>query len=121
MAATAGKGGALTADNITVLIQSWSLDISVDMLEITAYSDAGVEKNLVGVKRWTATATGPYDATNTADVGDILTNVLFEVTDGSARWTGASAFITSMNPTSDVQGVNMMTYGITGNGTLVYS
>lgn len=118
MAATAGKGGSWTADNITVLIQDWTLDYAADMLEITSFSDAGVEKNIVGIKRWNGTMTGPLDATNTADVGDVLTTVLFEVVDGGVNWSGASAFIESISDVVNTQGVNMRTYGIKGNGIL---
>lgn len=118
MAATAGKGGSWTADNITVLIQSWTLDYSVDLPEITSFSDAGVEKSLPTIKRWSATLTGPLDATNTADVGDVLTTVLFEVVDAGSNWSGAKAFIERITDTVDTQGVNMRTYDIKGDGIL---
>lgn len=118
MAATAGKNASWTADNITVLIANWTLDYAVDMLEITSFSDAGVEKNLPGIKRWSGTLSGPLDATNTADVGDVLTTVLFEVVDAGVKWSGASAFIERITDTVDTQGVNMRAYDIKGNGIL---
>jgi len=116
MAATAGKGGNFTYSGITVLIQSWTLDYAGDMLEITAFSDAGVEKSIVGIKRWSATATGPLDDTNTADVGDTATVTLFVVA-GGVNWAG-TAWIESISDSVDTQGVNMRTYGLKGNGTL---
>jgi hypothetical protein len=116
MAATAGKGGSMSYSGITVLIQSWTLDYAADMLEITAFSDAGVEKSIVGIKRWTATATGPLDSTNTADVGDTATLTLY-VVDSGVNWAG-TAWIESISDSVDVQGVNMRTYNFKGNGTL---
>lgn len=116
MAATAGKGGNFTYSNITVLIQAWTLDYAADMLEITAFSDAGVEKSIVGIKRWTATGTGPLDATNTADVGDTGTLTLFVIAAG-VNWAG-TAWIESISDSVDTQGVNMRTYNFKGNGTL---
>lgn len=118
MAATAGKGGSWTATDITVLIANWTLDYTIDMLEITSFSDAGVEKNLGGVSRWTATLAGPFDATNTADVGDTITTILFEIVDGGSNWSGASAIINQISDSVDTQGVNTRTYSITGNGVL---
>ncbi len=116
MAATAGKNGRLVFDNITVLIQGWTLDYAADMLEITAFSDAGVEKSIVGIKRWTATATGLLDATNTADVGDSAT-VELEIVSGGAEWQG-TAWLESISDGVDTQGVNIRTYNFKGNGTL---
>lgn len=116
MAATAGKGGNFTYSNITVLIQSWTLDYAADMLEVTAFSDAGVEMSIVGIKRWTCTAIGPTDATNTADVGDTATVTLFVVA-GGVNWTG-TAWIESISDSTDTQGVNMRTYTFKGNGAL---
>lgn len=117
MAATAGKGGNFTYANITVLIQSWTLDYAADMLEITAFSHAGVETSIVGIKRWTATATGPLDATNTADVGDGPVTATFFVVAGGVNWSG-DAWIESISDSVDTQGVNTRTYTLKGNTAL---
>lgn len=116
MAATAGKGGSWTFANITVLVQSWTLEYNEDDLETTAFADAGVEKSIGGIKRWTATATGPLDSTNTADVGDETTLTLFVVS-GGVNWAG-NARINGISDSVDTQGVNMRTYSFKGNGTL---
>ncbi len=116
MAATAGKGGNFTFSNITVLQQSWTLDYTADMLEITAFSDAGVEKSLVGIKRWSGTVTTLLDATNTADVGDSATATFFVVA-GGVNWAG-TAIIEGISDGVDTQGANVRTYTLKGNGIL---
>lgn len=116
MAATAGKGGNFTYSGITVLSQSWTLDYGADILEITAFSDAGVEKSIIGIKRWSATVTTLLDSTNTADVGDTATATFFVVA-GGVNWAG-TAWIESIIDSVDTQGVNIRTYGLKGNGTL---
>jgi len=116
MAATAGKGGNFTYPNITTGVQSFTLDYAADMLETTAFADAGVEASIVGIKRWTAIGVAHLDATNTADVGDTGTLVGFVVA-GGVNWTG-TAWIESISDGVDTQGVNIRTYNFKGNGTL---
>ncbi len=116
MAATSGKNGNFTFSGITVLIQNWTVSYSQDDLETTAYSDAGVEKSIGGIKRWTATATGPLDATNTADLGDEGTATFYVVAAG-VNWTG-NARINGIEDGVDTQGVNIRNYSFKGNGTL---
>lgn len=116
MSATAGKNGNFTFSNITVLIQNWTVDYTQDDLETTAFSDAGVEASIGGIKRWTATAEGPLDATNTADLGDEGT-MTFYVVAGGVNWAG-NGRINGISDGVDTQGVNMRTYSIIGNGAL---
>lgn len=115
MAATPGKNASLTFSGITLLLKSWDLDSGVDMMEITAFSDAGVEKMLAGVARWTATATGSWDAGNTADVGDSATLTLTPV--GGSTWAG-TAFLSNISASSAVESPNEATYSFTGSGAL---
>ena len=116
MAATAGKNGNFTFSGITVLIQNWTLDYTQDDLETTAFSDAGVEKSIGGIKRWTATANGMLDATNTADLGDEGT-ATFYVVAGGDNWTG-NARINGISDGVDTQGANVRAYSFKGNGAL---
>lgn len=116
MAASAGKNGNFTFTGITVLIQNWNLDYTEDDLETTAFSDAGVEASIGGIKRWTATGVGLLDSTNTADLGDEGTLTLFVVA-GGVNWAG-NARINGISDGVDTQGVNVRTYSFKGNGTL---
>jgi len=116
MAASAGKGGNFTYTGITVLVQGWTLDYTVDLPEITAFSDAGVEKSLPTIKRWSGTVTSLLDATNTADVGDTATATFFPIAAG-VNWTG-TAWIEGISDGVDTQGVNVRTYTLKGNGAL---
>ena len=115
MAAKSGTGGSITFTGITVLIQSWTLSFGIDLNEITAFSDAGVEKSLGGITRWSAVCSGLADVTNTADPGDTATLTL--AIDGSDNWDGA-ALLESYDVGVDVQGNAVITYNFKGNGTL---
>jgi hypothetical protein len=115
MAAKAGKGGSITFTGITVLIRSWTLTSGVDLPEITAFSDAGVEKSIAGVARWSAVCVGNADVTNTADPGDSATLTL--AIDGSDNWDG-EALLNSYEVGVAFDGVAGITYNFKGNGTL---
>lgn len=116
MAATAGKNGNFTFAGITVLIQQWNLDYTQDDLETTAFSNAGVEASIGGIKRWSFTANGMLDAVNTADVGDEGTATLF-VAAGGVNWTG-NARLSGIGDGVDTQGANVRAYTFKGNGAL---
>ena len=115
MAAISGKGGSISFTGVTVEVKNWTLDASVDMLEATSFSDAGVERNVVGIARWTATCVSNYDDTNTADLGDSASLTL--TTTGAENWDG-TAILSSLPVTTDVQGIIETTYTFTGNGAL---
>lgn len=116
MAATAGKNGDFTFSGITVLIHDWKVDYTQDDLETTAFSDAGVEASIGGIKRWTATAVGFLDATNTADLGD-EGDASFFVVAGGIKWVG-NARINGISDGVDAQGANVRNYSFKGNGPL---
>lgn len=115
MAATPGKNASLTFAGITLLLKEWTVDENIDMMEITAFSDAGIEKMLGGVKRWTATANGSFDVGNTADIGDSQTLTLTPV--GGTTWSG-TAFLSGKSAASAVDAPNTMNYTFTGSGAL---
>lgn len=115
MAETPGKNASLTFSGITLALNSWTVDETIDMMEITDFDDAGIEKMLGGVKRWTATASGFFDVGNTAGVGDeqtlTLTPVAGTTFSGNAFLSGRSAGATVAEP-------NTMSYTFTGSGAL---
>ena len=115
MAALSGKGGSITFANITVEVKTWSLDNAVDMLEATSFSDAGIERNVAGIFRWSATCVSNYSATNTADLGD--EGALKLTTTGAESWDG-NAIMSAMPVNTDTQGLIETTYTFTGNGAL---
>jgi len=85
------------------------------MADITDFGDSGVEKNLAGIKRWVATATANFDATNTADVGDEATLTL--AVDGTDNWDG-NAILQSYDVTTGVDAAVEIVYSFKGNGAL---
>ena len=115
MAAISGKSGSITFSGITVEVKSWTLDNAVDMLDSTSFSDAGIERNVAGIFRWSATCVANYDDTNTADVGDEATLTL--TTTGAENWDG-NAILSAMPVTTDTQGLVETTFTFTGNGAL---
>jgi len=115
MAEKHGKGGSITFTGITVGVKDWSLNMAVDIHDITDFGDSGLEKNIAGITRWTATASANFDATNTADVGDSATLTL--AVDGSDNWDGA-AILASYDVSVPVNDVATIAYNFVGNGTL---
>lgn len=43
---------------------SWSLDETIDMLEATKFEDLGIEKNVAGIRRWSATAEKYFESSD---------------------------------------------------------
>jgi hypothetical protein len=71
---------------------NWTLNNSVDLLEVTRFEDAGVEKSIPGIKRWTATAEKHFESTQltTASwLGDTLLARFFTRYDASPDVTNA--------------------------------
>jgi len=115
MAAKAGSGGSITFTGVTVLIQNWTLNFGVDLEDITAFSDVGIEASLATITRWSAVCVGLADVTNTADPGDEATLTL--AIDGSDNWDG-NAILQSYDVVVDASGVARLTYNFKGNGVL---
>ena len=119
MAATAGKNASMSfGSTITLRLTAWTVDETIDMMEITDFEDVGIEKMLAGVKRWTATGTGSFDIGNTAVMGSSETLTLTPVS--GTTWVGV-ALLSGRSASTEVSAVNEMTYTFTGNGAIVLS
>lgn len=92
---------------------NWALDQIVDVLEVTRFEDVGVEKNITGVRRWTATADKFFETTQltTASwLGDELLVRYFFLYDDAPNITTVyyqegKCFVSGISPGTDTQGV----------------
>lgn len=119
MAEVAGKTGSLTCTNLTAGVKAWTLNYVGDALEITDYSDAGVRKYIVGNSGWTGTAEVNWEAANTIDVGDTISNIIFTIVSGTTYYTGDKAIVTAINVVSATDVVVTMSISFQGSEDLV--
>lgn len=92
---------------------TWTLDQSVDMLEVTRFEDVGVEKSIVGVRRWTATAERYFETTQLAPeswVGEEVTIRFFYLYDAAPNVTTVyfyegKCLVSGISTDTDTQGV----------------
>ncbi len=101
---------------------NWASDESVDMLEVTRFEDVGVEKSIVGVRRWTATADRYFETTQLAPeswLSEELTVRFFYLYDTAPNVTTVyfregKCLVSGINTVSDTQGVVEETITFTG-------
>jgi len=116
MAATPGKNAALTfGATVTLLLNNVTVEHNNELIDITAFSDVGVQKMLSGITGWTASGSGPWDIGNTADVGESQTLTYTPI--AGSTWSG-TALLQSISLSSTVADANLATYNFVGNGAL---
>ncbi len=127
--AIAGKNGKVIIEDGTskvVGIKSWSLELSLDTLEITALGDDW-KNYIAGLKEWSASSEGDYEVTtDTAGQEALQTAYLAGTTvvvklyvDSNSYYTG-SAFINSLSIEDPVDDVVTISIEFTGNGALTF-
>lgn len=127
VAAGEGAGALITVQEALPGTQvlgfhNWTLDQSVDLPEITRFEDVGVEKSIVGVRRWSATADRFFETTQLAPeswLGDELTIRLFYLYDAAPNVTTVyfyegKCLVSDISSDTDTQGVAQETYTFTG-------
>lgn len=121
MAEVAGKGGSLTCTELTVGVKSWTLNLVGDALEATDYTDGatGQRTYIAGLKGWTGSCEVNWEATNTIDVGDLITDLRFNIVNTTTYYKGASAIVTGISISSAVEGILTMSVSFQGSGTCV--
>lgn len=126
--AIAGKGGRLEVGANTVLdINSWSLDIEADMLEVTALGDEW-KKHLLGLKEWSASAEGFFnvhvDQTGQKALQDAFLSgetVTLKFKVNSANYYTGSAYISSISIEDPVDDTVSISFEVQGTGPLSYA
>lgn len=121
--ALAGKGGKITfASGDVVDIDEWSIDISMDTEEITAFGDT-TKKYLTTLPDWTGSCSGRFNAAATqkalrtalqSGTGDSA--VVFTLATGVT--ISSTAIVTANNISAVVGGVIESSFDLQGNGEL---
>ena len=127
--AIAGKNGKVIicdSSGKVLSIKSWSLELSLDTLEITALGDDW-KKYIAGLKEWTASSEGDYEVTQDATgqaalqsaylAGTVVTVKLY--VDSDNYYTG-SAYISSLSIEDPVDDVVSISIEFSGNGALTF-
>ena len=118
-----GKAGKITVASVEVAqIHEWSLDASVDVVDVTAFQDTWHQK-LTTFLGFTGTLTGRWtgDATFwTALVGAVpVTLALYLTAGGTTNWTGSAICNFSISVPFD--GAVDFTASFEGTGTLSFT
>ncbi|KKM73414.1 hypothetical protein LCGC14_1410690 [marine sediment metagenome] len=117
MAKLAGKAGEVDTGSSVTGIKSWTLDYTVDALETTDFSVAGVKSFIVGGSGWSGSFEGFKDGAPQGLAGASISLSLKESQTASQKWTG-TAFITGIHPSTASDGVVSISYDFQGTGAL---
>ena len=126
--AIAGKSGKLgIGANTVVDISSWSMELGVDALDVTALGDDW-KKFLAGLKEWSASAEGFYSV-HTDTLGQkALQDAYLNSTEVSLRlfvnptkFYSGSAFISGLSVEDPVDDTVSISFEFQGTGALTYT
>jgi predicted secreted protein len=127
MAAVVGYEGSVKIGTFTVvLLNSWELSPSSDILDITSFGDDWKVK-LAGLKDWTAKASGQFDFSDTNGQLAVWTAMLNGSTvslvlspDGTQTFTG-TAYVKAVSPKAGVADVVSVDIDLEGTDQLSYN
>lgn len=130
--AIAGKNGAVYIDATggtpaeAADVQSWSLDIGADALDVTAFDDSGWRTFVAGLKGYTGSieAKWNYSDANQKDFWDNFgASIDFKLylDEANTKYFSGTAIVTGVNPKVSVDGTADVTYNIQGTGALTYN
>lgn len=118
MAAFAGKSGSITyASGYAVNVHSWSLDITGDVLESTAFGGTPTFKSfLPGLNSWSGSYEARLDSVETqaALVGQTAAAATFTAMAGVS--VAGTIIITGASYAVAVDGIATVTYSFQGSG-----
>jgi len=127
MAALAGKAGKVILTAATIVnVNSWSVDISIDLADITSLGDSWKEQ-LPTLKEWSGTIECHFDPADTTGQNALRTAALagtqvalqFYV-DGTYYYSG-NAYIASQGVETPVDDKVSISFEFTGDGALTYN
>ena len=131
MAEISGKKGLVEyAGGQVASVNSWSMDVNTDMLDITSFTTGTVQwrKFLDGLSGWSGTINAFFNAASTG-LTDFRTNTLTPSTgqvilyldkEGGENYRG-SCFVSSLGNSVDIDGTANVTIGFQGTDTLTFS
>lgn len=127
MAKFAGRGGSVKVGTTTVAeIKSWSLELSVDTIDVTSFSSGGWKEIIAGIKEWSGSAEGNWDMTDTQGQKALQDALLGGTTvtinlyiDSTKRYSG-TAYIKSVSVEAAADDVVSVSFDFEGTGQLQY-
>lgn len=113
-----GKAGHIEIPGQTTIagIKSWTIDLTADVVETTAFEDAGVRAYLGTVTGWSGSFEGYKSGVPIVISGDVQSTRMFE--DATTFWTG-DLIVTGLSETASHDGVAAISYTFQGTGVLV--
>ena len=126
------KLGTETGEDLIANLGSWSIDINMDDIDVTAFGSVW-GKSMPGFQRWTATIEGYYDPADSTGQAVLQSNALSatKITDirfyidSTSYWTpdtssdaDAGCYINTVSIRHDKAGVAAVTYNVLGYGPL---
>ena len=126
--AIAGKGGKLSigAEKVSS-IESWSLDLGLDTLEITALGDDW-KTFISGLKEWSASAEGSFLIHTDTNGQTALQNAYLNGTEVNLRlylnatnYYSGNAFISGLSVEDPVDDKISVSFEFQGSGELTYN
>lgn len=113
--------GATTISDLNHNIHAWTMDLNVDALEVTDFSDSGDRAYIRGLKGWTATCEGYEDGTNVVAATAVGSSAsLILGVSSSHQYTG-TALLTGIGASAGVDGVVTVSYKFQGSGAIAYT
>lgn len=116
MARLAGYGGALHAPGAIVGIREWSIDYTAAPLDSSDYVGGQDKTFIIGQREWSGSFNGHKDGAPLA-IGTVLAAEFRESAVATQKWTG-NIFITTISPSSSVDGIVTYNYSFQGTGAL---
>lgn len=123
MARASGHTGTATINSVLVKgVESWNIDYTANIIEVTGMDSGGIAEHIGGVTRWSGSITGHYDGATGGSLGTVtpgasLTHSLVTNTTAGKTYAG-TAIIESCNPEVSVDGSVRFTINFTGTGAL---
>ena len=136
--AVAGKIGKLTLVNATtsdpekvIGLTNWSLSLSVSALDTTALGDSW-KSYILGLKEWTASASGHFEIVGTPASGEITQNALqdallngtqvaLQLYVDDTHYYAGNAVITSISIDDSLEDVISASFEFSGCGALSFT
>jgi len=121
MAKFSGNKGYVGVSTAVAGINQWSMDYTVDMLETTDFSVAGVAAFIPGVYRWSGAFSGYKDGApqglGTVSAVDLwlVENATAAAASSEAKVWKGSAYLSGLHPTTNFDGI--VSYGYDFQGT----
>ncbi len=122
MAVLKGYQGNIKVGGVTIgEMSDWSLDVSADIVDTSAFSDEWKKK--VGTQKdWTGNCSGRLDTTNAGQSALIVgSEVTLQFYIDDIHYYEGDAIVESISRSAAVAGTIDVTFNFTGNGELTYT